>query len=158
MKAEFINPFVVSTCDVFSMMLACELTRGQLEMKQDTIPAYEISGVIGMTGRAAGTIVVSLSREMAIRVAGALLGEQPDSINAEVIDAVGELANMVAGGAKARLEGLELSIGLPTVICGKNHTVNFPSSATPFVIPFASAWGPISIEVGLVEEEAAVTV
>ncbi len=158
MNAAFINPFVVSTCDVFDTMLSCELTRGDLEMKQGCTPAYEISGVIGMSGRAAGTVVVSLSREMAVRVAGAMLGEQPDSLDAEVIDAVGELANMVAGGAKARLEGLELSIGLPTVICGKNHTVNFPSNATPIVIPFDSAWGPISIEVGLVEQEEPVPV
>ena len=99
MNAAFINPFVVSTCDVFNMMLACELTRGQLEMKQGSIPAYEISGLIGMTGRAAGTVVVSLSREMAIRVAGALLGEQPEAIDAEVIDAVGELAQYSACGA-----------------------------------------------------------
>ncbi len=158
MNAAFINPFVASICDVFNMMLACELTRGQLEVKTSSIPAYEVSGVIGMSGRAAGTVVVSLSREMAIRVAGALLGERPDTIDSEVIDAVGELTNMVAGGAKSRLEGLELSIGLPTVICGKNHTVNFPSNAMPFVIPFQSAWGPISIEVGLVEQHATVPV
>jgi chemotaxis protein CheX len=158
MKAEFINPFVVSTCDVFKVMLECELTRGELSVKQDSCASHEVSGVIGMSGEAAGTVVVSLSREMALQVAGALLGEMPESVDADVVDAIGEIANMVAGGAKSRLDGLELSIGLPTVICGENHTVNFPSNATPIIIPFSSDWGPLSIEVGLIEKRAPVAV
>jgi chemotaxis protein CheX len=115
--------------------------------------------VIGLTGNAVGTVVVSLSRTTALESAAALLQEKPGSlteVDSDVVDAIGELTNMIAGGAKAQLEKLSLSVSLPSVICGKNHTVSFPSEATPIEIPFESAWGPISIEVGLVDESECV--
>ncbi len=154
MRAEYINPFIVSTTNVFSTMLSCELARGAPTLKETHCPEYEVSGIIGMTGKAAGTVVVSLSRTAAIRCAAALLDEEPTAfheVDRDVIDAIGELANMIAGGAKGQLEELSLSISLPSVICGKNHTVSFPSEATPISIPFDSDWGPICIEVGLVD-------
>jgi hypothetical protein len=58
---------------------------------------------------------------------------------------------MIAGAAKSRLAEYKLSIGLPTVICGKGHSIKFPPEATPISIPFESELGTICIEVGLVE-------
>lgn len=150
MRAEYINPFITSTVNVFSTMLQCELERGPLEVKASFTPLHEVSGIIGMSGKAVGTVVVSLCREVALRATEALLGERPDLINADVIDTVGELANMIAGGAKTQLEELSMSVSLPSVICGKNQSLTFPSQTTPIVIPFHSGWGPLSIEVGLV--------
>ena len=50
-----------------------------------------------------------------------------------------------------RLEELSMSISLPSVIAGKNHTVSFPSGAVPVGIPFESELGAFSVEVSLVE-------
>ncbi len=71
------------------------------------------------------------------------------SIDADVIDAIGELTNMIVGGAKSKLEELKMSIGLPTVIAGRNHAVAFPSGVTPLCIPFESMHGSFCLEVGL---------
>ncbi|MBC8351607.1 MAG: chemotaxis protein CheX [Planctomycetes bacterium] len=152
MKAEYINPFVTSTVNVFSTMLDCALERDPLCTKASFAPLHEVSGIIGLSGKAAGTVVLSLCREVALQATAALLlGERPTEIDADVIDAVGELANMIAGNAKIHLEELSMSVSLPSVICGKNHSLTFPSQATPIIIPFRSPWGPLSIEVGLVE-------
>ena len=62
--------------------------------------------MIGLSGKAKGTVVLSLDREVAIQVAAALLQEQPAGLNADVADAMGEMANMIAGQAKAQLEHL----------------------------------------------------
>ncbi|MBI2481712.1 MAG: chemotaxis protein CheX [Planctomycetia bacterium] len=150
MHAAFIDPFINSTCDVFKTMFACELTRGELKMKENASPAFEFSGVIGIVGRAEGTVVVSLTRETAMLVAEGFLGERTGIRDASIVDSVGELANMIAGGAKSRLGGWGLTIGLPTVLSGKNQVINFPAKAVPIAIPFDSAWGLISVEVGLV--------
>ena len=64
---------------------------------------------------------------------------------------MGELANIIAGSAKAKLENLKLSVSLPTVITGKGHCIEFPRKVTPICIPFDSEWGPVTVEVGLVE-------
>ncbi len=80
-----------------------------------------------------------------------LLQERPLDINANVTDAVGELVNIIAGGAKARLEHLSLNVSLPTVITGKFHCIEFPTKVAPICIPFDSPWGEITVEVGLCE-------
>ena len=150
MHATFIDPFINSTCDVFKTMFACELRQGEWQPKESAAPAYEINGVVDFLGRAEGTVVVSLTRETAVLVAEAFCGGHLTSIDASVIDSVGELANMIAGGAKARLGDWGLTIGLPTVLSGKNQIVKYPAKAVPIAIPFDSAWGVISVEVGLV--------
>lgn len=151
MNVEYINPFVRSVLSVFSTMVQCELTRGQPFIKDSFQPAYEVSGVIGLSGKAKGTVVLSLDREAAMRATEALLGERPLTLNADVTDAVGELTNMIAGNAKAQLEHFALSVTLPTVITGKGHCIDFPKGATAICIPFDCEWGAVSVEVGLVE-------
>ena len=37
------------------------------------------------------------------------------------------------------------------MITGREHSVEFPRDAQRILIPFESKWGPISIEVGLVD-------
>jgi chemotaxis protein CheX len=96
-----------------------------------------------------GSVVFSLSREVAYKAVEILIGHKVTEINADVVDAVGELTNMIAGGAKAGLAQYRLSLGLPNVIVGKNHTICFPGNIQPICIAFDTQWGPISIEVGL---------
>ena len=95
-----------------------------------------------------------LDGEMALKVAEVMLQERPPEINGDVVDAVGELANIIAGRAKSQLEHLELSLSLPSVITGKSHSIRFPTKVTPICIPFDSPWGPITVEVGLSDSDA----
>ncbi len=154
MKVEYINPFLAATVAVFDTMLNCKLARGELYLKTGAQPQHEVSGVIGLSGKAQGIVVLGLSREAALSATEAMLQERPTAINGDVTDAVGELVNIIAGSAKAKLEHLELSVSLPTVITGKNHCVEFPTKVTPICIPFTSAWGDVTIEVGLRETGA----
>ena len=149
MRVEYINPFIIATTNVFETMVNCKLTRGKIRVLNDESPIHPISGVIGLSGRAVGTVVLSLSEGVALRAASALLMTELTKIDDDVIDAVGELANMVAGGAKAKLDEYELSISLPSVITGAGHEVRFPSKVTPICVPFESDWGSLTIEVGL---------
>ncbi len=154
MKVEYINPFLLSTISVFDTMLNCKLERGVPYLKNGTQPQQVVSGVIGLSGKAQGTVVLGLSREAALSATEVLLQERPAEINADVTDAVGELVNIIAGNAKAKLEHLNMSVSLPTVITGKNHCVEFPTKVTPICIPFTSAWGDVTVEVGLLEVDA----
>ena len=149
MKAEYVNPFITAAGQAFSTMLDCQIRRESLTLKDSASPSHEISGVIGLSGRAAGTVVLSFSESLALKAAGTMLMTEYTEVNGDVIDAVGELANMVAGAAKAQLEELQLSISLPNVITGKGHVVRFPSSVNPICVTFATDWGPFTLEVGL---------
>ena len=149
MKAEHINPFVRSTAAVFSTMCRCELTRGELTLPANFQEEYEISGMVGLSGKLAGTVVLSLHEDMALYIAEALLGVRPAEIDDDVVDAVGEMTNMIAGKAKGELAEYEMNLSLPTVISGSNHKVRFGSHVQPICIPFTSPHGDLCVEVGL---------
>lgn len=151
MKVEYINPFVKAVLLVFSTMLNCTLKRGQPYKKVNFQPMHEVTGIIGLSGKAKGTVVLSLDREAAMRATEVLLGERPFCINADVTDAVGELTNIIAGNAKAELEQFAMSVSLPTVITGKGHCLDFPKATPAISIPFDCEWGSVLVEVGLVE-------
>jgi chemotaxis protein CheX len=158
MNVEWINPFVAATCKTFSTMLSCPLARGKPCLTQHDRPEHDISGVIGLTGDAVGLVVLSIDKRVAFRAAEVMLEEAVHDINADVVDMVGELTNMIAGAAKAKFERFHMSVSLPNVIVGKNHAIGFPSNARPVCIPFESSWGPVCLEVSLVEQAQPVAV
>ena len=152
LRVEYLNPFISSIVYVFDKMLQVEIVRQVPFIGVNAAPENEVSGIIGLTGKARGTAVVSLGRETAIRCVERLLGQRPTSVNAEVVDIVGELANIVSGNAKAQLQQLEMSVSLPSIIIGKNHIINYPSNLSPVCVPFHCEWGPVSLQVGLKDE------
>lgn len=149
MLAEHINPFVEAVANTFETMLNCKAHRGSLALASTAKRTYPISGVIGLSGRAAGTVVINLSEQVALKAASAMLMTEISEINDDVLDAVGEIANMVAGQAKAELEEYELSVSLPNVVTGVGHEVRFPSNAHPVSVPFETDFGPMLLDVGL---------
>jgi len=151
MKVEYINPFISAMTNVFDTMVGTKLHRGAPSLKDGYQPSLEVSAVIGLSGKAKGIVVLSVDREVAIQAAAALLQELPDGLNADVADAMGEMANMVAGQAKSQLEHLCMNLSLPTVVTGKGHCIDFPRNAKPISIPFSCEWGSLALEVALTE-------
>ena len=151
MRVEYINPFIKSVKNVYSTMLDCDVRRGKPVLKNNNRADHYISGVIGLSGKAVGAAILSMSEPAALAAASHMLMCEITEISDDVLDAVGELTNMMAGAAKAELEGYELMVSLPNVITGNNHEIHFPSDVQPVSIPFDTDWGPISLTVGLTE-------
>ena len=151
MKAEYVNPFVEASVNVFTTMLNCAVQRTGLEICDTFTPDYEVTGVIGLSGRASGDVVVSFEKCLALAATEALLGEPVQDLGEDVVDAIGEITNMIAGNAKAGLEHLNMTLALPTVVVGKNHSIRFPSKVKPLMISFESPRGNFNIKVGLAE-------
>jgi chemotaxis protein CheX len=66
-----------------------------------------------------------------------------------VSDAIGEIANIIAGNAKQHLTQFNLSISLPKVIMGKDHTIASQRGVPTIVVPFESPLGNFAMEVSL---------
>lgn len=156
MRVEYIQPFISSLQNAFQMMVGCTPQRCGLRLCDGQCPTHEISGVIGLSGRAAGMAILSFSPELALRATSVMLMCEATEVDSDVVDAVGELANMVAGAAKAELEEYELSVSLPNVVIGRGHQIRFPSNVTPICIPFETEFGPLTLEVGLTDLRAPV--
>lgn len=156
MKVEHINPFLKSVTTTFATMLAADTQRGDLAIGDAKHRTFPISAVIGLSGGASGMVVINLSTEVALKAASAMLMEEKGEVDDDVLDAVGELVNVIAGQAKAELEEYSLSVGLPNVVTGDGHEIRFPSSTPPLVVPFQTEIGPLRLEVGFEPKHAAV--
>lgn len=141
--------FIKSAVAVFGTMVGCDLEVGEPTTNSSFQSQHELRGIIGFTGRIQAMVVISLDREIAFAASKAFLGETPTTIDGDVLDLVGELANMIGGGARERLGDSSVNIGLPTAISGKDHYVSFDSSATVTHIPFTTPWGKMTIEYGI---------
>ena len=77
-----------------------------------------------------------------------MVGEGPDEINEEITDLVGEITNMVTGGAKRMLseKGIEFDMATPMVVSGKNHTITHKADGPIVIIPLSSKHGKAFIE------------
>ena len=149
MRAEYINPFITAVNTTFSTVVDCTVERGAPRLQTPGEELFAVSGVIGLSGNAIGSVVLSVSEEVALKVTSVMLMTETTVINNDVIDAIGELTNMIAGSAKSKLEELQLSISLPTVVTGQGHVLSFPREVTPICIPFSTPWGSFKLEVCL---------
>ncbi|WP_340680120.1 chemotaxis protein CheX [Paraglaciecola sp.] len=149
MNAEFINPFISALINVMSTMAQTELTPGKPKKKHDDKAGGDISGLIGMVGdNIQGSLSISFEEGLVVEIMEKMLGEKPDGINADVKDMVGEITNMICGGAKNELsqKGYEFGMATPMVVSGKNHTVNHLVDGKKMVMPFNHKSGTLYLE------------
>ena len=64
--------------------------------------------------------------------------------------AIGEIANMIAGGAKKDFPGGNNSISVPSIVIGKHH-VTYPSGLPIISIPCDTSTGRLTVDVALKE-------
>lgn len=157
MDVRYINPFIASAKKVFKTMVATDVTIGKpVILSADQVPHADVSAVIGLSGDAVGCVVLTLPLPTAVNAAAKFSGiEDMTKDHPDFSDALGELANMVAGQAKAQFEGLNVSISLPSVIIGKEHVVSQSKQRPRLSIPCESALGKFCVEVAMVVEKKA---
>lgn len=148
-KAEHINPFLKATRDAFTAMVHMNAEPGKPYINRGNGVHYDVSGVIGLSGEAKGSIVISFPRVTALKVVSSFLGEKVVSLNDDVSDAIGELANIIAGAAKKDLTDFKINISLPTVIIGQNHNIVEPKDVMCMVIPYKCEGGEFDLAVNL---------
>ena len=149
MDVSYVNPFISATVNVFKTMLSTEISPGKPQLKSFPHPTYDISGIIGLSGNAQGSIAISFPKILALKVVSKMLGTEIKVVGPELTDGIGELANIIAGNAKQGLTQYQLSISLPNVIIGKNHTIASQSGIPTIVVPFVSPLGEFAMEVSL---------
>ncbi|MDR1959006.1 MAG: chemotaxis protein CheX [Planctomycetaceae bacterium] len=148
LPVEFINPFIKALGDTLRVMVGINPVRKSPYIKENLLALYPMSGIISLSGKVVGTVVVTMTDKLALKIASEMLMCPMTEINADVMDAVGEITNMVAGNAKAKLEKYELRLGLPNVIHGTDTDILFPEESHPMTIPFETEFGDVAIEVG----------
>jgi len=134
MKSEHINPCIEATVDTYKTMLGSVPVRnGKLEVKTGIFPVADCMGVIGLTGKVRGAMMIGMKEEVACKTVGMFLEKEISSIDADVLDGIGEIINIIAGAAAAKLADFKIGLGLPTVLAGKDHQM-FSDINSPWII------------------------
>jgi len=137
---DYIIPFVEVTKDTFKDFVQIENVEPKPPFYLDPDKGFEwdISAVIGLSGIVKGAVIISMKQELAIKLTDMLAGPGHTEMDADVVDAIGEINNIIAGNIKPKVpNGEKIVISIPTVIKGKEHSIAWPSKQTRILcIPF----------------------
>lgn len=149
MKAEFINPFLESTKKVIETMAFTEVEPGQPAVKTDNLTWGTVTGIIGLASeKLTGTMLVSFEADSILAIVSNMLGEEFKEVNEEVVDAVGEITNMISGQAKKIFseQGYSFDMAVPVMVKGENVEITQLSGTPGLRIPFSTASGHFVVE------------
>lgn len=151
MKVEYINPFITATTHIFRAMLSMEVVPGKpfILDPESGEHAYDISGIIGLTGETTGAVVISFTKLSALKTVTLFTGVEQKIFDQTVVDAIGEMINIIVGNAKSGLSDFKVNISLPSVVTGHLHKLNWPTGVPVVSIPFSGPIGNFSISVSL---------
>jgi len=148
LDSTLVLPFMKSAREVFSTMVGVATTIGDPHLKEQPAPTYDVSGIVGFSGDVIGSVVVSFQSACAIALVNAFTGTEFALSDPDFADAIGELANMIAGSAKKEFE-LICNITVPSIIIGPGHTVARLSGVPCVVIPVSTPFGEFAVEVNI---------
>jgi chemotaxis protein CheX len=151
-EMEYLNPFIENTLKVLKTMAATEAEFKELYFANDFRIFGDVSGIIGLSGKAEGTVVITFYWVFARKLISKMMSVEEDHINAEVIhDGVGELINMISGATKKEFAGkpYHFDLSLPTVVMGAGHQIGHPEEASIAVLIFESQGNPLALQICL---------
>ena len=107
--------------EVFEMMLGMHAAPAE-----DVVIVPEMTAIVGLAGSLCGLFSIRCSRATAVKLATKMLGIEPDEKAGEVMDALGEVCNMVAGSFKSRIPLIAdtCMLSVPTTISGEDYHVH----------------------------------
>ena len=150
MEVKYVNPFIGSAKNIFATMMKVSIIAGKPYLRDDNAEnMYDISGVIGLTGETQGAVVISFPKLTALKTVTAFSGIDVKIFDQIVVDAVGEIINIISGNAKKDLAEFRLQISLPSVVVGNNHKINWTSGVPVICVPFESELGDFVVSVSL---------
>ncbi len=150
MNIEFVNPFLEAIINVLSTMAQTEANPGKPYVKKGSIAKGDVTGIIGLVGeQAKGSLSITFAESTILHIAFKMLGEKIEKVDETIADVVGEITNMVTGGAKKILseKGYKFDMAIPTTIMGKDHAIVHKTKGTIIVVPFKTNSGGFVVEV-----------
>ena len=100
---------------------------------------------IQITGGWEGAVTIECSADLARSMAEDMFGMEPgEAADDEILDALGELVNVVGGNVKALLDG-GADLSLPAVTSGVDYTVVVPGSTETCKLGFDFDGQPVRV-------------
>jgi chemotaxis protein CheX len=123
--------------DVFSTMLMVDLESEAVVINQRLPLQSNLSAMIGLGGGIRGVLAVHCPAAVAKAITSTFLGMEVNELDEDVKDAIGEIANMVAGNLKVSFagEGVDIDLAIPTSVVGESFNVCGAARAQRVIVP-----------------------
>jgi chemotaxis protein CheX len=117
---DWLPSLELASREVFELMLGCRLTVPEPVVESN----YTITAMVGMTGKLCGVLNICCDQKSAALMTSKMLGVELDKVGTEMLDALGEVCNMIAGNFKNKIAGLGdgCMLSVPTIIAGSDYT------------------------------------
>ena len=119
-RAAWTQLLEFSACEVFEIMLGTRLRPYTATAVADD---DEFTALVGLAGSLCGVLTIRCANQSARIMASLMLGMPPEEVNNDSWDALGEVANMIAGNFKGKLSGIgnHCMLSVPTIIVGRDY-------------------------------------
>ena len=138
-ELEYLRPFIKNTCHILKTMAAIEVEFKKVYFSNTIRIFGDVSGIMGLSGNAEGTLVVTFYWDLAKMIIAKMMGTDESSIDAELIhDGVSEIINMISGSTKKEFVGkpYHFEITLPSVVVGPGHQIGYFQNSSVAVLTF----------------------
>ena len=136
---QYIKPFAQVCMKVFKQFVKLQLTvERPYIFNGNNVGDWDIFAVIGFSGEVRGSFAITMKKNVAFKLTNIITGKTYTEIDEDVIDAIGEIVNIIAGNVKVGFENaFNLEISLPLVVKGEGHSISWiMNTATVFCVPF----------------------
>lgn len=139
---------IAATQEVFSAMLMIDVTGEDISGSDRSIIQSNMTSMIGLGGGVRGMLAIHCPAEVAKGITGAFLGMDVEELDDDVKDAIGEIANMVAGNLKIAYAsgGVNVELAIPTSVIGKSFRLSGMAGAIRHYVAFQLDSGPFWVE------------
>lgn len=140
-QAVSIEDVAAVTQEVWSTLLGLDLHPAATS----TVPSPSVTGCVQITGEWEGAVLLSCSEQFA-RTATEAMFMTDEVTEDDIIDAVGELTNMVGGNVKSLLPGPS-QLSVPSVASGEKYTMHVPGTTLLHQLVLGCGRDPIFVSI-----------
>lgn len=135
MQAEHINAFIEATKETFQSMCGVTFYRnGNIrKVSGEIVDADELMAICGLTGEVKGAVMLTTPLDSGMKLVGAFLMDKLTEINCDLMDGWGEIVNILAGSAAAKIKEYKIDLALPSVLVGRDAKF-YAKAGNPFVL------------------------
>ena len=151
MQADYINPIYRAAGDVLKKMFDLEVTRGEMEIRDNFVATKKANISIGITGDLEGTVLFSFSQAIGLEIVEDMAGMEMEELNKFVTSAIGELANIISGNAISNFQDeskYNCDLVPPQIIIGKSKTISTASEKVLF-LPLKTEMGEFDLNISI---------
>ncbi len=125
--------------EIFFTMVGVEIAPAQTAA---TLTSFNdcVTGMVGLAGSYNGMLIITTPQKLAMTFTSQMLGMEVTECDKDVHDALGEIANMIAGSFKHHFvtNGHEAQLSTPSVISGERYVMTIGSPADSLTLMFRS--------------------